>query len=1288
MASRARRCCVSKAREPPGHTSRVELDERGGAAHQQAQPLRELGALRLTQLMSEAEARGVAAHEIEDAEDSEDPKAALIGLILLRAKACAPELSPALAALRRDLRGLKRSEMKKRARAAQVDPARLAQAEDCEDSALALGLMIDLICERAAQAEQSLAPADVRAPGHRVTALRAELESMKLSEVKRRARSAGAEEPVLEQAIDSDSPKLALIELVLANEVQVTAPVGGAKAEAEASSAAALRAELERMKLSTLSQRALQDGATQAAVDAAEDSAEPKRALVALVCELVAAGGGRGSQLPHVETAETALRQELQGLRLKELRKRAREAGVDEEALENSTDAPDPKSAVIALLLELSDASSAGDAALRQELQGLRLKELRKMAREAGVDDNALEDALEAGDPKAEVIALLLAARQLTAVLADRPHFGTGAQQTQHTKQVQQPAGARKQGLLPVGKHAMISYQWDDQAHVIDARKMLTKLGVPCWMDIDGGMQQDIYESMADGVENAACVVCFLSQKYQDSENCKLELKFAKQSGVPIVPVMVESTAGWRPSGWLGIVVAGALWTPLRAGADFQSGVRSLVDQIKGAVPESGAGMSDDEDDEHTDTTGTDTGAERRAELERLRKQMNVHERGAATVEDTASSYDPGAPADVTASVPELPGDFRPTEEIKQLQHNLLHSTTSVKVGFWGMGGIGKTVTGAALVRDDAVRDHFDQIVWLPLGQTPVMEKLQSSAMKQLTGKPMESTLSDEERQTALRDAFKGKRVLLALDDLWEEEHAPQLSFVDESCGSRVLISTRIRHLLSDAFAVEIGKPSVEDSISILMAAAELGGTADAPPAEAREIVELCGRLPLALVMAGKLILELEVGDNWDGITSILREELRGNEAATSREQGVIRASLAGLKGSERDKTGARQLFQLFGLVPEDTSCPLECLQMMYDAVYEPDRSTSVLHIRKWLKMLLGRSLVLGTVDRASLHDLVLDFTIGMYSKSELAAAHRRVVEMFRENRVKSPAGLSEWVLLNRDDPVTAYVLDESAHHIRNARDASDPSSDEVLLSWLNDQPIDALHHGVALELGETALVQAAKSSKATGDMWSAACRWACAAYVAYRLTGQLASIPLLHSAIDAVAEARTTAGSMRMAMQMDLLELDVLPLVLQNDIGYNLSDKPIPRIRYLATTAAGKARPDRMWYLQFFAEAMPCFFAGDLERMCSASATSMLYLVHEAAEAQDPQMREWCSILLAIMMGPVYENLPGNFDWAIVGQHGELLRQGLYAYSYSKHHQKLNTDLNQDFFNYNGTPR
>ena len=595
-----------------------------------------------------------------------------------------------------------------------------------------------------------------------------------------------------------------------------------------------------------------------------------------------------------------------------------------------------------------------------------------------------------------------------------------------------------------------------------------------------------------------------------------------------------------------------------------------MVEQIKGAVPGSGDGMSDD--DEAEEETGADAGTEVRAELERLRKVTE-----AKVVAQDAFTFNPDAAAEVAAGVPELPPDFRPTTEIRTLKQNLVHSTTPLKVGFWGMGGIGKTVTGAALVRDADVRDHFDQIIWLPLGQTPVMEKLQASALEQLIGKQMETNLSEEDRCAALRDAFKGKRVLLALDDLWEEEHQTPLNFVDASCGSRVLISTRIRHLLSDAFSVEIGKPSVEDSISILMGAAELGDMGDAP-AEATEIVELCGRLPLALVMAGKLILELEVGDNWDGITSILRDELRGDEQASSREQAVIRASLAGLKGSERDTTGARQLFKLFGLVPEDTACPLECLQMMYDAVYETSKATSVLHIRKWLKMLIDRSLVLGTVDRASLHDLALDFTIGMHSKAELIAAHRCVVEMFRIKRPVSVAGISEWAPINRDDPVTAYVLDESAHHVRSSRDASDASSDEVLLSWLTDQPMDVLHRSLSFELGEAALVHAAKLSEGEGDMWSASCRWACAAMVADQLQGRVAYVPLLHSATGALAQARQKPGASQLSLQMDRLEMTVLPDLCVADFGAIAENQP--RIRYLLTCAAGKARPDRCMYL------------------------------------------------------------------------------------------------------------
>ena len=51
------------------------------------------------------------------------------------------------------------------------------------------------------------------------------------------------------------------------------------------------------------------------------------------------------------------------------------------------------------------------------------------------------------------------------------------------------------------------------------------------WMDVDN-MFVDIYDSMAAGVQGAGVVVCFMSQQYQDSANCKLELKFAQQSGM------------------------------------------------------------------------------------------------------------------------------------------------------------------------------------------------------------------------------------------------------------------------------------------------------------------------------------------------------------------------------------------------------------------------------------------------------------------------------------------------------------------------------------------------------------------------------------------------------------------------------------------------------------------------------------------------------------------------------------------------------------------------------------
>jgi hypothetical protein len=100
----------------------------------------------------------------------------------------------------------------------------------------------------------------------------------------------------------------------------------------------------------------------------------------------------------------------LSVLRLKELRKRARDSGVDSTLLEDAADSDDPKSAVIELLIA-DQLSSAGpsEADLRAELELLRLKELRGRAKAAGISTDALEDAADSDDPKSAVIELLTA---------------------------------------------------------------------------------------------------------------------------------------------------------------------------------------------------------------------------------------------------------------------------------------------------------------------------------------------------------------------------------------------------------------------------------------------------------------------------------------------------------------------------------------------------------------------------------------------------------------------------------------------------------------------------------------------------------------------------------------------------------------------------------------------------------------------------------------------------------------------------------------------------------------
>ncbi|KXJ27782.1 uncharacterized protein LOC110233617 [Exaiptasia diaphana] len=130
--------------------------------------------------------------------------------------------------------------------------------------------------------------------------------------------------------------------------------------------------------------------------------------------------------------------------------------------------------------------------------------------------------------------------------------------------------------------HVMLSYQWDSQDLVDKVYHALKAQGLRAWMDVHGGVSGNINDSMAEGVDNAGVVCCFMTQKYSDSKNCKKELNYADAQDVPIVPVMVEN--GFKAKGWLGVVTAGLLWINFRDPSNFSSSVESLAKEIMHAA--------------------------------------------------------------------------------------------------------------------------------------------------------------------------------------------------------------------------------------------------------------------------------------------------------------------------------------------------------------------------------------------------------------------------------------------------------------------------------------------------------------------------------------------------------------------------------------------------------------------------------------------------------------------------------------------------------------------------------
>jgi hypothetical protein len=146
-----------------------------------------------------------------------------------------------------------------------------------------------------------------------------------------------------------------------------------------------------------------------------------------------------------------------------------------------------------------------------------------------------------------------------------------------------------------------------------------------------------------------------------------------------------------------------------------------------------------------------------------------------STSHTTSSSHLAQLPSDV----PALPTSFKSRPHAhEQLVAALLssggnHSTAVTapksRVSSQGMGGVGKTMLTAAVVRDERVRGAFESIAWIGMSQQPDLLQLQSNLYQQLHPENKKMPSDADSMGSKLRELRKNcvNRVLLVcLDDI------------------------------------------------------------------------------------------------------------------------------------------------------------------------------------------------------------------------------------------------------------------------------------------------------------------------------------------------------------------------------------------------------------------------------------------------------------------------------------------------------------------------------------------
>ncbi|XP_027181948.1 putative disease resistance protein RGA1 [Coffea eugenioides] len=192
-----------------------------------------------------------------------------------------------------------------------------------------------------------------------------------------------------------------------------------------------------------------------------------------------------------------------------------------------------------------------------------------------------------------------------------------------------------------------------------------------------------------------------------------------------------------------------------------------------------------------------------------------------------------------------------------------------------GVGGLGKTTLAQLVLNDERIAKHFEPKLWVWVSEDFNVKRIIKALINSIRGTPVEE-LELDPLQRKLQELLRGKRCLVVLDDVWNEnlEEWEKLKSVLE-CGSRgssIIMTTRMEKVATIMGTLKtyyLSSLSENQCWSLFRQRAFGRQEAEEYPnlvVIGKEIVKKCGGVPLAAKALGGFLRFKRQENEWNSV--------------------------------------------------------------------------------------------------------------------------------------------------------------------------------------------------------------------------------------------------------------------------------------------------------------------------------------------------------------------------------------------------------------------------------------